>query len=91
MLKSLIIGAAGIVLGAMPAIAQQYVPEAGSGNLVQGPGGRPVTPDTPAYVGQRNGEAYNYHHTYGAANCRMVIRHEWRQGRRTAVHRRVCG
>jgi hypothetical protein len=85
MLKPLIIGAIAIVLlviRGIPAAAQKYVPEAGSGNLVQGPGGPPVTPDTPAYIGQRNGEAYNYHYGYGAAHCRIIIRHEWRHGHR---------
>jgi hypothetical protein len=41
------IAGVGISLVAMPAVAQKYVPENGSGNLVQGPGGPPVTPDTP--------------------------------------------
>ena len=90
MQKLLTIGAAGLALIAMPAVAQQYVPEAGSGNLVQGPGGPPVTPDTPAYVGQSNGEAYNYRHTDGSGGCRVVIRHEWRDGHRVTVHRKVC-
>jgi hypothetical protein len=90
MQKLLMIGAAGLAFVAMPGFAQQYVPGAGSGNLVQGPGGAPVTPDTPAYVGQRNGEAYNYRHAYGAARCRVAIRHEWRDGRRVTIHRRDC-
>jgi hypothetical protein len=90
MQKLLMIGAAGLAFVAMPAFAQQYVPGAGSGNLVQGPGGRPVTADTPAYVGQSNGEAYNYRHTDGAGGCRVVIRHEWRDGHRVTVRRRVC-
>jgi len=60
MLRYVTITAAVVVALAMPALAQRYDPAAGSGNLVQGPGGPPVTPNTPAYVGQRNGEAYNY-------------------------------
>jgi hypothetical protein len=60
MLKRLMIGLAIAGLSAAPALAQKYVPEAGSGNIVKGPGGGPVTADTPPYVGQRSGEAYNY-------------------------------
>lgn len=69
MLKKITLGLAVVGLLATPALAQKYVPEAGSGNLVQGPGGAPVTPDTPAYVGQKSGEAYNYdkHSTTGQA------------------------
>jgi hypothetical protein len=74
----------------VPAAAQKYAPEVGSGNLVQGPGGPPVTADTPAYIGQRNGQAYNYRHTYGAARCNILIRHEWRHGHRVAIRRMVC-
>jgi hypothetical protein len=60
MLKKIVIGVALAGIFAAPALAQKYVPEAGSGNLVQGPGGAPVTGETPPYVGQRSGEAYNY-------------------------------
>jgi hypothetical protein len=60
MVKTIVLGLVAIGLLASPALAQKYVPEAGSGNLVQGPGGAPVTADTPPYVGQRSGEAYNY-------------------------------
>ena len=90
MQKLLMIGAAGLAFFAMPAVAQQYVPGAGSGNLVQGPGGAPVTADTPAYVGQSNGEAYNYRHTDGAGRCRVAVRHAWQDGHRVTVRRKVC-
>ncbi len=60
MLKQVVIGLATIGFLATPAVAQRYDPDAGSGNLV-GPGG-PVTADTPAYLGQRSGHAYNYGH-----------------------------
>ena len=79
-----------IAISFVPAFAQKYDPAAGSGNLVQGPGGPPVTPDTPAYIGQRNGEAYNYRRSYDAAPCRDVIRHEFRNGHRIAVRRTIC-
>ena len=91
MLKHLLIGTVAMVLLATaggPALAQKYDPEIGSGNVVKGPGGAPVTPDTAPYVGQRSGEAYNY--DAGGTHCRVVIRHEWRHGRRIAVHRRTC-
>jgi hypothetical protein len=90
MLKRLVIAAGVVSLLSVPALAQQYVPSAGSGNLVQGPGGPPVTANTPAYIGQRNGEAYNYRHSYGAAHCRTVIRHVIRNGERVSVGRRIC-
>ena len=60
MLGKIALGVAIVSLFVTPALAQKYVPEAGSGNLVQGPGGAPVTADTLPYVGQRSGEAYNY-------------------------------
>jgi hypothetical protein len=60
MLKPVVISLAAIGLLATPAIAQKYDPDAGSGNIVQGPGGAPVTADTPPYVGQRSGQAYDY-------------------------------
>jgi hypothetical protein len=60
MLKAVVIGLAAIGLLATPALAQRYDPDAGSGNIVQGPGGAPVTADTPPYVGQRSGQAYDY-------------------------------
>jgi hypothetical protein len=59
MLKHITIGFAVLAALATSASAQKYDPAAGSGNLVQSPGGPPVTPNTPAYVGQKNGEAYN--------------------------------
>jgi hypothetical protein len=74
MLRYVTITAAVVVALAMPALAQRYDPAAGSGNLVQGPGGPPVTPNTPAYVGQRNGEAYHYdRHT--RATTGQAVRH----------------
>ena len=79
MLKHITIGIAVLAALATPALAQKYVPEAGSGNLVQGPGGPPVTPDTPAYVGQKNGEAYNYHRTTSG----QAVRHHKRKPRHT--------
>ncbi|MGH6740366.1 MAG: hypothetical protein ACREDY_15310 [Bradyrhizobium sp.] len=79
MLKHITIGIA--VLGALatPALAQQYVPSAGSGNLVQGPGGPPVKPNTPAYVGQKNGEAYNYGRSTTGQGVRHTKRHKTQQ------------
>jgi hypothetical protein len=64
MLKPLVIGAAALALLSAPALAQRYDPDAGSGNIVQGPGGAPVTADTPPYVGQRSGRAYDYDRPY---------------------------
>lgn len=60
MYKVIAIGLAAAGLLATPALAQKYVPELGSGNIVQGPGGAPTTGSTPPYVGQSSGEAYNY-------------------------------
>jgi hypothetical protein len=74
MLKQITIGIAVFAALATPGLAQRYDPGAGSGNLVQGPGGPPVTPNTPAYLGQKNGEAYNYdRHT--RATTGQAIRH----------------
>jgi hypothetical protein len=78
MLRYLTITAAVIATLATPALAQKYVPEAGSGNLVQGPGGPPVTPNTPAYVGQKNGEAYNYNRSTTGQSVRHIKRHKVR-------------
>ncbi len=64
MLKQIAIGLAAIGLLATPVAAQIYDPDAGSGNIVQGPGGAPVTATTPPYIGQRSGEAYNYDWSY---------------------------
>ncbi len=64
MLKRFVIGLAAVGVLATPALAQKYDPAWGSGNLVQGPGGAPVTADTPPYVGQRSGQAYNYDRSY---------------------------
>lgn len=75
MLKYLTITAAVVAALTMPAFAQKYVPSAGSGNLVQGPGGPPVTPNTPAYVGQKNGEAYNYGRSTTGQSMGHVVRH----------------
>ncbi len=60
MLKRIVIGLMAVGLLAAPALAQRYDPDAGSGNIVQGPGGAPVTASTPPYVGQRSGRAYDY-------------------------------
>jgi len=75
---------------AAPAFAQYYDPDLGSGNIVHGPGGAPVRPGDPAYIGQRNG-AYNYGYdrAYGP-HCRVVLRHSWRHGHRITVRERVC-
>jgi hypothetical protein len=78
MLRYLTITAAVVGALAMPALAQRYDPGAGSGNLVMGPGGPPVTPDTPAYVGQTNGEAYNYRRSTTGQRVRHVRRHKTR-------------
>jgi hypothetical protein len=76
MLKHITIGIAVLAALATPALAQQYVPSAGSGNLVQGPGGPPVTPDSRAYVGQKNGEAYNYNRSTTGQSVRHTKRHK---------------
>jgi hypothetical protein len=89
MLKRFSLVVTSFVILVTPALAQQYVPSAGSGNLVMGPGGRPVTPNTPAYVGQSNGEAYHYR-GYASAGCRVVVRHEWRNGHRVNVRHKIC-
>ena len=61
MLRKFVIGVVIAGLLATPALAQKYIPELGSGNQVQGVGGAPVNPDTPAYT-CKSGEAYCSHH-----------------------------
>jgi hypothetical protein len=82
MFKQVVIGLAAIGLLAMPAMAQRYDPEAGSGNIVQGPGGAPVTASTPPYVGQRSGLAYDYDWSY---TNRYKVRHHRRHQKRHIV------
>jgi hypothetical protein len=89
MLKQVVCATALFGLLSSPSLAQQYVPEAGSGNVVHGPGGRPVSPGEPAYVGQRGG-AYEYGPAYGAVGCRVIIHREWRHGHSVRVKQRVC-
>lgn len=71
-----------------PAFAQYYDPDLGSGNLVHGPGGPPVRPGDPAYIGQHGG-AYDYSFPYGT-HCRTVINHELHDGNRIVVRERRC-
>ncbi len=77
MWKQIVIGAAAAGLLAAPALAQRYDPDLGSGNIVQGPGGPPVTADTPPYVGQRSGQAYDYDRP--STTGRRVIHHHKRK------------
>ena len=89
-MRTLAFGLALFFAAGVPAFAQYYDPDLGSGNIVHGPGGAPVRPGDPAYIGQRNG-AYNYSYDRaGRESCRIVIRHEWRNGRRIAVRERDC-
>lgn len=76
MLKYLTIIAAVVAALATPAVGQKYDPAVGSGNLVQGPGGPPVTASTPAYVGQKSGEAYNYDRSTTGQTVRHHKRHK---------------
>ena len=78
MFKQVMIGVTALALLATPALAQRYVPEAGSGNLVHGPGGRPVTASSPPYIGQRSGEAYNYSPRYRYHRHHRHYRHHRR-------------
>ncbi len=75
MLKQVIIGLAAIGLLSTPALAQKYDPDAGSGNIVQGPGGAPVTADSPPYVGQHSGQAYDYGYEWSYATGHKVRHH----------------
>jgi len=90
-MRKLAIGLAVFAVLGTPAFAQYYDPDLGSGNLVHGPGGAPVRPGDPAYIGQRGG-AYNY--SYDRADrgrrCHIVIHREWHHGRRITIRERVC-
>ena len=81
MLKQAVIGLAAIGLLATPALAQRYDPDVGSGNIVQGPGGAPVTADTPPYVGQQSGQAYDYDYEWKYLTLYKYRHHRQHKGR----------
>ncbi len=54
-----------------------------------GPGGVHVGPDYRGY--DRDSWRWRHRETYGyGGECRVIIRHMWRNGERVTVRRRIC-